>query len=174
MKREKPNWRGLKATAKLFWTMTATSFTGVVLLMVMLTPVDWDGDMTAAIAWQLFLLCATISLAMLLFDKVEGWMDKCHMPHRLQLFVDPLLRCCAVLVIVVLEGAAFGFYAISWDTVAGLLPVVVPVFVVTYVITFTGFYRSQREAEKINENIRKHKNMGQEKTGEPSGENTPS
>ena len=64
-----------KGRLKSFWTMCATSFTGVVLLMAILKPLGWEGYMTPLTVWQLFGMCATISAAMLLWDYPEGWLE---------------------------------------------------------------------------------------------------
>lgn len=140
---------------KSFWLMTATSFTCVVLFMALFQPLGWEGLMTALAALELFLMCVTISAAMLLWDIPEQGLERRGVPPKVMLVVDPLLRCLAVLAIVLLEGVWFGFFPLAWGTVLGLLPVVVPVFLVTYFITVVNYYRVQREAQEINETIRR-------------------
>lgn len=144
---------------KSFWLMCTTPFTAVVLIMALLQPLGWKGYMTPTTAWQLFAMCATLSAVMLLWDLPEQALERAGVPPRAMLFLDPLLRCIVVCVIVLLEGAAFGFFPLSWQTATGLIPVVVPVFAVTYAITWINYHRAKKNADKINTLIEK-KNSG--------------
>ena len=150
--------RGLGAGLfKSFWLMCSTSFTGVVLFMAMFQPLGWEGYMTPAAAWQLFAMSATVSAAMLAWDLPERGLEKLGAPEGLMLVLVPLLRCAVVCLIVLLEGAAFGLYPLSWRSVLGLLPVVVPVFFVTYAMYMFHYRRAKKDAEEINEKIQKKK-----------------
>ncbi len=146
-----------KGRLKSFWTMCATSFTGVVLLMAILKPLGWEGYMTPLTVWQLFGMCATISAAMLLWDYPEGWLERLNFSPNAFLFLNPLLRCAVVCLIVLFEGVLFGFYPLSWESVIGLLPVVVPVFAVTYAVTAVNFHWAKKNAEEINRKIMEKK-----------------
>ena len=146
-----------KGWLKSFWTMCATSFTGVVLLMAILKPLGWEGYMTPLTVWQLFGMCATISAAMLLWDYPEGWLERLNFSPNAFLFLNPLLRCAVVCLIVLFEGVLFGFYPLSWESVIGLLPVVVPVFAVTYAVTAVNSHWAKKNAEEINRKIMEKK-----------------
>jgi len=58
---------------------------------------------------------------------------------------------------VLFEGVLFGFYPLSWESVIGLLPVVVPVFAVTYAVTAVNFHWAKKNAEEINRKIMEKK-----------------
>ena len=140
---------------KKFWLMCATSYTVVTLLLAMFQPLGWTTEMTPTAAWQLFIMCFTVSAVMLLWDFVEEGMESIGIPPRLMLVLVPLLRCLAVLLVVLFEGVAFGFYPLAWNTVLGLLPVVVPAFFVTYTVYVFNYHRAKQNANEINEKIKR-------------------
>lgn len=151
-------WKWFAAGAlRSFWLMCSTSFTCVMLFMAMFQPLGWEGNMTPAAAWQLFAMCATISAVMLLWDLPERGLERLGVPEGLMLVLTPLLRCAVVCLIVLTEGAAFGFFPLSWQSVLGLLPVVAPVFFITYAVYMFNYHRAKKDAEEINEKIQRKK-----------------
>lgn len=141
---------------KILWTITATSFTGVMLMNALF--IKWgfsSPGLSADIVLQVFVLCLTITLAQLFFNRVE---PRYHMKNIWSnVLMDALSRCLICVIMVFGEGVLFKFFPPSWTSLSLLLPILIPVFIITYTVTYYSFRQTSKEAEFINKKIKERK-----------------
>lgn len=141
---------------KEWWLLTATAYTCVVVAYCLLQLFCVLPILTPQILLYTLLLASSISLVQVAWD----WLSitsRLHCPPKFEVLVDALLRCLLCVVIVLGEGFLFGFIPPKWSSLLFVLPVLVPIFLIAYVVMYFSYKHAQKEADAINEKIRKRK-----------------
>lgn len=134
-------------------TICSTSFTVVMLLTTLLVGTDMSPNINRLIILQLFLMSLTISVLLVLLDKLE---DKIGEYCESNLIRGILSRIIICYLVVFFEGIYFKMFDFSFHSLLSISPIVLIAFIVTYIVSYMICYK---DTEEINEVIKRKKDI---------------
>ncbi|EDS72706.1 hypothetical protein [Anaerofustis stercorihominis] len=134
-------------------TICSTSFTVVMLLTTLLVGTDMSPNINRLIILQLFLMSLTISILLVLLDKLEDKIGEYYESNLIRGILSRIIICYFV---VFFEGIYFKMFDFSLHSLLSISPIVLIAFIVTYIVSYMICYK---ETEEINEVIKRKKDI---------------